>query len=212
MKIKWITISAVLTAMLLVPLTFAGGGRTTSLARFNADKPVPALRYRVATPRRFGEPVRGYRLGESRVLRRGWQSGVRRPYVGPSRGYRLNAGRLARILDLTDEQTENIKAIVKEAREEITTNRKAVRKAAMELRTAMRTGDPDVAKTHSEALSVAIGELTMARTLMIQAIHEQLTEEQREQLEQTKGRMGRGHRARRGPDLMSRGTLRQRIR
>ena len=211
MKIKWITISAVLTAMLLVPLTFAEAAvPRRSLVSMRTN------RYRLcgiaSRLRRFGEPVRGYRLGESRVLRRGWQSGVRRPYVGPSRGYRLKAGRLARILDLTDEQTENIKAIVKEAREEITTNRKAVRKAAMELRTAMRTGDPDVAKTHSEALSVAIGELTMARTLMIQAIHEQLTEEQREQLEQTKGRMGRGHRARRGPDLMSRGTLRQRIR
>ena len=130
------------------------------------------------------------------------RAGAHRPGAGnrPDRLGTLHG--VIRQLDLTEEQTEKIRNIVAESRAEAKTAGENLVRARQALHDAVAgNAEQEQIQAAAKTLGEAIAEQAMCRSRMWTSVKEALTEEQREQLKQTREPLGRfrGRMPGRGP-------------
>lgn len=96
---------------------------------------------------------------------------------------------LTRALDLTPEQQEAIKEILDKNRDTARAHRDTIRKTSQELRKAVMDGDPKTAKKLAQTLADAMVEQAVGQAGTMQAVNNELTDEQLEKLEEIKHQM-----------------------
>ncbi len=112
---------------------------------------------------------------------------------GP-RGHRFGLSGLP-LLDLTEEQHDQIKAIEQENQDKMKTTHQAVLEAHKALHEAVMDGeDEEAILIAANTLGQAIGEEAVAQAMIIQAIKATLTQEQLQKLEEIKDQPPQGMR------------------
>jgi len=120
-------------------------------------------------PRRHGRPGPGHRAGPG-ADRGGWQGGHGRPMM---------LGRILQKLDLTGEQTNQIKAIREANKEQMKNARKAVAEATKALReTAFQDTNEATIRAAAAALGNALGDKALLKAKTMASIKKVLTAEQ----------------------------------
>jgi len=131
------------------------------------------------------------------------------PGRGPGGRLRSTLGAVVHRLDLTDEQSGNIRAIMKESRQGLVNARRSLAEARQKLQENVSNGAQEQEiRACAEALGKAIANEAVLRSQTLASVKEVLTQEQREQLENLieqpgpnpmgRGRSEMGHRQGRG--------------
>ncbi len=115
-------------------------------------------------------------------------------------GEGLNVNRLARHLDLTDEQREQIAGVINSAKLESAVDRERQRQLMEELQLQAENFDTGTTQNLADELGQVMSRLTYSRIYTMSQVRAVLTEEQLARMGERRGGGSKGFRGKRGGD------------